>query len=210
MTALRASRCTATSQRSGQRCKRMASLGATVCAMHGGAAPQVRAAAQRRVALAEALATSERRSPAEILADCMHTADVVARQLQAWLDAGERLTPEVVDRLTEAIKLSASMARVVVDASGSPDGWEARELLARQGRTLAEISREFSRLLGHDPTAPSVVAAFHKAVQSVTGARMPAQPATVDAAPLAPSRLPAVQLALPGSTGGVNGSGGRS
>ncbi len=34
--------------RSGQRCKRFAILGATVCPMHGGRAPQVKAAAARR------------------------------------------------------------------------------------------------------------------------------------------------------------------
>lgn len=41
-------RCTARSKRSGERCKRAPVPGATVCAMHGGAAPQVQAAAERR------------------------------------------------------------------------------------------------------------------------------------------------------------------
>jgi hypothetical protein len=43
-------RCTATSRRTGQRCGLARIPGTTVCAKHGGAAPQVRAAAARRVA----------------------------------------------------------------------------------------------------------------------------------------------------------------
>jgi hypothetical protein len=43
-------RCIATSKRTGQRCGLARIPGTTVCAKHGGAAPQVRAAAARRVA----------------------------------------------------------------------------------------------------------------------------------------------------------------
>lgn len=42
-------RCTAHSKRSGTQCKRIPAEGATVCVMHGGNAPQVREAAERRV-----------------------------------------------------------------------------------------------------------------------------------------------------------------
>lgn len=49
-----ARQCTAISKGSGKRCRRAAIHGATVCRMHGGAAPQVKAAAARRVAEAEA------------------------------------------------------------------------------------------------------------------------------------------------------------
>jgi hypothetical protein len=50
----RAVRCTAHC-RSGGQCRGLAIRGATVCRMHGGAAPQVRAAAARRVATARLL-----------------------------------------------------------------------------------------------------------------------------------------------------------
>ena len=43
-------RCTATSKRTGRQCGLARIPGTTVCAKHGGAAPQVRAAAARRVA----------------------------------------------------------------------------------------------------------------------------------------------------------------
>lgn len=41
--------CTATAKGSGERCKRFASPGSTVCVKHGAGAPQVRAAAERRL-----------------------------------------------------------------------------------------------------------------------------------------------------------------
>ena len=46
--------CTATSSRSGKRCRRQPIKGGTVCATHGGRAPQVVAAAQRRLVAMEA------------------------------------------------------------------------------------------------------------------------------------------------------------
>jgi hypothetical protein len=42
-------RCTATSSRTGERCRNRPVRGATVCSTHGGLAPQVRAAAERRL-----------------------------------------------------------------------------------------------------------------------------------------------------------------
>src|SRR5690242_5034597 len=45
--------CTAKSVRNQKQCRRAAILGGTVCIMHGGKAPQVIAAAQRRLELAQ-------------------------------------------------------------------------------------------------------------------------------------------------------------
>jgi hypothetical protein len=53
-----APRCKATS-RSGNRCKRRPIPGGTVCAMHGGKAPQVRAAAEQRLLERQALVAAE-------------------------------------------------------------------------------------------------------------------------------------------------------
>ena len=47
-------RCTAKSSRTGERCKKFAISGATVCGTHGGKAPQVRRAAAQRVVLDQA------------------------------------------------------------------------------------------------------------------------------------------------------------
>jgi hypothetical protein len=54
-----AKRCTATVIKTGERCKRARIPGTTVCATHGGSAPQVRAAAQRRVQEARARELAE-------------------------------------------------------------------------------------------------------------------------------------------------------
>lgn len=51
-----APRCHAKSKRSGQPCKNPAILGATVCRMHGGSAPQVRQAARERLMALQPLA----------------------------------------------------------------------------------------------------------------------------------------------------------
>lgn len=51
--------CTATSKQSGERCKRRPIPGGTVCTSHGGAAPAVRAAAERRKQEAAATALLE-------------------------------------------------------------------------------------------------------------------------------------------------------
>lgn len=50
-----ARRCTARSKQSGQRCRRAAIVGGSVCHFHGGGAPQVRRVALRRVAEANAV-----------------------------------------------------------------------------------------------------------------------------------------------------------
>lgn len=51
------SQCHATAKSTGQRCRRDAMRGGTVCPMHGGRAPQVKNKAAERVAEADALAT---------------------------------------------------------------------------------------------------------------------------------------------------------
>lgn len=52
--------CTAHSKQSGQQCKRSATPGATVCSKHGGNAPQVQAAARRRLEDAKAASVAAR------------------------------------------------------------------------------------------------------------------------------------------------------
>ena len=71
-------RCTARNQ-AGRRCGRASIPGGHVCRMHGGAAPQVRAAAERRLQVeqawkAVARLTAERRRPrswGEVAADAL-------------------------------------------------------------------------------------------------------------------------------------------
>lgn len=75
-------RCTARSSRTGQRCKKAAVIGATVCATHGGAAPQVKRAAEIRAVRMAAHAQARRMvaragvdaDPVEHLLDALQTA----------------------------------------------------------------------------------------------------------------------------------------
>lgn len=142
--------------------------GATVCQMHGGMAPQVRAAAARRVTLAETMATTERRHPNEVLADALHGVDVLAQQTQAQLNAGE-LDAGLVQALLDSLKTQAAMAKLVLDAGAGRDQWSAREAMRRQGEAVAEVVRETLRRLGLDPGAPASVQAFQGAVVAVAG-----------------------------------------
>lgn len=101
--------CTATSKRSRERCKRAPVVGGTVCAMHGGKAPQVKAAAEQRQADAKAedairklwpgLATVEPvRDPFDLLARTAaaleHMAEATGtrvNELQGKVGTGEHL-----------------------------------------------------------------------------------------------------------------------
>jgi hypothetical protein len=82
-------RCTATAKRSGQRCRRAAIVGGTVCSFHGGKAPQVRQAAEVRTAKLAAHAEAERMvaragvaaHPVEHLLESLHR---VAALVEVW------------------------------------------------------------------------------------------------------------------------------
>lgn len=80
--------CTATSKRSGERCQRFPAVGATVCSMHGGKAPQVRARAARRAAeqdvseFLEVLGVPEPVDPAEALLELIAAKNAEVRWLR--------------------------------------------------------------------------------------------------------------------------------
>jgi hypothetical protein len=116
---MRAQQCSATSQRSSQRCKRLAILGASVCATHGGLAPQVRRKAAERVAIAEAaeagqVEDGERRHPWEVGLDALAKLDRVMRE-------SDPADPGYVER----VELALRSARAVLD-SRSYEAWSAR------------------------------------------------------------------------------------
>lgn len=83
-------RCTGKNKKTGNRCKRWAIPGGTVCVMHGGKAPQVQAAAQARVAArkiaedAEAVLASEGITPVE---DPLHELGKLASASNALMHA---------------------------------------------------------------------------------------------------------------------------
>lgn len=89
-------KCGARSSRTGKPCQKWAVRGATVCASHGGRAPQVMAAARRRLAMGEAIAELDRLGrvvdvdPAEAMLDMVRESAsnvVVLRRLVQQLGA---------------------------------------------------------------------------------------------------------------------------
>lgn len=97
---LDASRCIARSKRSGEQCKRRPVPGATVCAMHGGKAPQVQRAAARRLALGEAMGELHRLGvpidvePADAMLDMVREAAGNVAFLRARVQELDQLTRE--------------------------------------------------------------------------------------------------------------------
>lgn len=107
--------CTAIARRTGERCGMPAIKGAKVCRVHGGMAPQVRRKAAERLALSEAIERADRRPAWEVLADAMHTCDVLAQRARAAAVAG-RESPETVLALLDATERAARLAKVALDA----------------------------------------------------------------------------------------------
>lgn len=125
----------------GDPCGHWRMVGSDVCQTHGGMAPQVRAAALRRVSLAEALARADRRPPAEILADTLHTADVMLRRAVEATGAGLATVDElagVVGHLERAEQFARSVIGLGIE--------ERRTRVAEeQGQAMFDV---FSRVLG--------------------------------------------------------------
>jgi hypothetical protein len=130
-------RCTAKARSSGwQQCKKLAIKGGTVCATHGGAAPQIKAKAAERVALRAAMAELPERGADEILLSAMHTADAYAR----WTAAGS----DDPDLLIEALTLSARLAKLVLDQEIEAKRSDLFDQVA--GAYVAMITRFLDRL----------------------------------------------------------------
>ncbi|HEX6970229.1 MAG TPA: hypothetical protein VF174_15650 [Micromonosporaceae bacterium] len=138
--ALRSEQCSATSSQSGQRCRRLANRGAKVCQKHGGSAPQVKAAAAQRIAIAEALANGARRHPWEVLEDALHTADVLMAEARLAVESG-KITAALVDKLVNAIERAHRMAKVNLDA-----GIDQRKLKLAEAQA-GQMHQVFTRVL---------------------------------------------------------------
>ena len=153
-------RCTARSKRSGRRCRRAPILGGSVCASHGGRAPQVRAAADARLralidpaidALARALRTRDWpavvRAARDVLDRTGTRENVVSvEQMRAYVAAvGQvvvRHVPDNETRLAVVADLQALSRGIGIDdlAIQAPTK-DTIDRLLRQPRLRAEIER---------------------------------------------------------------------
>ena len=116
------SRCTATAKSTGERCKKDAITGGTVCHQHGGAAPQVRRKAQERL---------------DRMADDV-TADMQAN-IEDLLELYEAAGP---DEKVEIMKELRHLWKLILDRTGHGPT-EKREVTGDDGGPLElQIKRE--------------------------------------------------------------------
>jgi hypothetical protein len=173
-------RCTAKT-RTGNRCKKAAMLGATVCGTHGGRASQVKAAAARNVEQAAAekavakLGLPIESDPLEALLDELHRTVghvVWLGQIVGDLDAVMEstmfgLAPSGWVKLYQIER--THLAKVARDCLAS--GVEERRVRLAEGQAelMAQAFRGFAVELGHDPADPAVRSAFRRHLAVVRG-----------------------------------------
>lgn len=130
--------CGATSKTTGQRCKRSVVPGATVCKWHGGAAPQVAAAAERRVVDAEATALIRRAlndpDAPPVVDPAWELARVAGRMGHAVDVLGER-----VNELDQQGRLEYKDANLVRRLNVLVEAWE--RLMVEYRKTLTDMTR---------------------------------------------------------------------
>jgi hypothetical protein len=112
-------RCSARSKRSGLRCRRTA-IASSVCSVHGGAAKQVKAKAERTLALWEAEQSQpatvvERRSPETILLDLLHDGDVTLAKIKSELAEGGASGP-LIGIWGEWLDRVSKLSRLIIDS----------------------------------------------------------------------------------------------
>lgn len=161
--------CTATSKRSGNRCRRHV-VGGGPCPMHGGKAPQVAAAREARIATWEAqrgLAPVEDRDPAEALLAAARTADQLVQRLEREMLEDGKFQTATVKALGDWLDRSGRLSKTVLDAMVDERRIRITEV---QGKQLFEILRGVLSELGHDMTrgshAAQVVARHLRAVDA--------------------------------------------
>jgi len=149
--------CTATAKQTGQRCGNRPIPGGTVCRFHGGATPVIKAAAERRLALAAAerevtdrVATSGPLTLRDVYAELARTGamavawrDLLAERVDTlagqyateegggWVRADVQLLERALDRTARVLEL---IARLDLDA-------RVAALDARTGDALARVIR---------------------------------------------------------------------
>lgn len=190
-------KCRGHSKRDGVHCGDWAAKGSDVCRRHGAAAPQVKAAAQRRLAEAKAekaLATYGTPVEVEPHAALMKVLHLTAGHVEwlatliAGLDHGEEETDDG-RRLRSGLRQFSHgkgawetsvwvdmyrderrlLAQVAKDCISA--GIEERRVRVaeQQAELIAKAFREFAVALGHDLTDPRVHAAFRGSLELVAG-----------------------------------------
>ncbi|RZU16431.1 hypothetical protein EV645_3996 [Kribbella rubisoli] len=151
------SRCTATSKATKLQCTQWV-VGGGVCFHHGGAAPQVAASREARVAVWEAANRGdpiEVRDPGEALLAAATTADGLVQRLQHELAEAERLAPATLMALGEWLDRVGRLSKTVLDARIDERRTRVSEA---QGQRIFTVLRDVLVELGHDVTPGSPTA----------------------------------------------------
>lgn len=197
-------RCNGTSKQTGKPCQLFPVPGATVCRFHGGGAPQVRAAARRRLAQQEAAASLAEvgvypvTNPVEAFADLVsevvalkdHFADRVAqleslRYTSTWN--------------TEQMRTEVALYERALDRSGRLLAqWVSLGLETRRVEMSQQVADQVSALIsallvdfGIDPREPNVRGTVRRHLNAIIETGRPADPIPVEARPTVPEEAPA-------------------
>jgi hypothetical protein len=205
--------CSATSQRSGERCRAKALPGAEVCRQHGGNLPAVAAAADKRAALAEVERMTERLGVITNPEDPFEGAAAAMRQLRHMAQdtgtavaaltangtlryehekAGEQIRGEVVI-WQRVVKDMADLSLAIIRA-----GMDAKlaEISEKQGEDFVSFVRSVLHQFGIDFADPAVnevvVALFERTIR---GDGQAVVPAAIEA-PRAPALTPVCEMGM--------------
>lgn len=157
--------CTATVHKTGERCRRHAINGAEVCQVHGGAAPQVRLAAARRVRAQQLLKGRKVEDVEdnvalfrELIAEAAALKDVFREAITEAEDASDAVKAArgLADSLDRVARLISDFERL---------GLETRrvQLEELKVKAVTDAMRKVLEDLGHDPGDPEVRAAVRRA-----------------------------------------------
>jgi hypothetical protein len=155
--------CGRRAKRTGQPC-RIRVRGGGPCRVHGENG-RTRAKRMARIALAEQLAASPRRSPGDVLLEALHLADVLGKRALSEVEAGA-VTPRRLREVVDASARAGALARTVLSAEAEAvRAKSGNDLVARQlGDALDGFMAELG--LAGDPKAEAALDGAVRAVAS--------------------------------------------
>lgn len=161
--------CPAKSKRTGFRCQQWV-IGGGPCRMHGGSAPQVRAAREARIVAAEAALEAPKTTAeaADVLLGAMNDSHAILQRLKQNIANG-RVTAADLDALGQWVDRASRTAKVVADA-----GLEERRVAISEAQgallagavnqILAEMLRRVLDVLASEPEAARLVSSAWKSL----------------------------------------------
>jgi hypothetical protein len=143
-------------------------LGLDCCRMHAGVTGKVaKFKGEERLALAEALKNTPHRHPAEVLLDCVHTADVLLLVARSEVESGE-VSAEALDGLRGALDQAARWAKATLDLDVASREHRAFEQV---GETYVGLFRRVLDQIGLTPDQEAAVPAILIAELQALGSR---------------------------------------